>query len=56
MQNRLTHELVKHKNIVLLLKVADKPANQIALKERALGDEGVDLLLFNLKAYSIYQH
>lgn len=53
MQNGLTHELVKHKNVILLLKIVTQGSDQIRLKQGALRNQRVDLLLFDLPADSV---
>jgi hypothetical protein len=40
----------------LFLKVAHKPIDKVGFEQGALGDEGVDLLFFNLVADPVDQH
>ena len=49
----LSHELVKGQDIVLSLEVVTQRVNEECLKKGTLGDERVDLLLFNLPANSV---
>ena len=51
-KNGLTHELVEHQNVVLLLEVSHQRFDQVVIQKRTLGDERVDLLLLDLPADS----
>jgi len=49
-QDRLTQVVQQDENIVLLLEVDSERLVDVGLQHRALGDERVDLLFFNLPA------
>ena len=54
-QNWFDHELEECEDVVLFLKIQAESGDQIVLKQRALGDQTVDLLLLNFPADSVDQ-